>query len=266
MTVRAGWGLIGLVGTMGLLVWAALWSEVELLQAYRAFAGTVTQGDFSDGHRVLLGYLWHSEHGLLLLWIGAMLFFLGRALRRDSDLGRPGIWFAGLVTVGAALIIFSNLLGIFVVYGRLARQVVPFLALLGGWALAQLTATPRGGPWLKPALAVVIAVLAAGNFAWPWTQVFPDGFAREGNLLIASYLRKIPDAAEVKRTVEHIKFLNVGFIWPMPEHYELPPHDILLRQWHPLQYEPYLYEGFNRKQRDAIHATDISMRLVLIKD
>jgi hypothetical protein len=266
MLVRAGWGLIGLGGTMGLLVWGALWLELDLLTAYQAFAGTVTQGDFSDGHRVLLGYLWKTEHGLLLMWIGGMLFFLHRAFRREPDLGRPKIWFAGIVTIGAALVIFSNLLGIFVVYGRLARQTVPFLALLGGWALAQLIPGSRGGPWLKPALALVIVILAAANFARPWTQVFPDRFSREGNLLIKSYLQKISGEAEVKHNAERFKFLNVGFIWPMPEHYDLPPHEVLLQRLHPLQYEPYLYEGFNRDQRAAIHETDISMRLILIKD
>ena len=53
-------------------------------------------------------------------------------------------------------------------------------------------------------------------------------------------------------------------IWPIPKQFDLPPHKVLMKGSHVLQFEPLLYEGYNRKQRAAIRATDISDKLILL--
>ena len=66
---------------------------------------------------------------------------------------------------------------------------------------------------------------------------------------------------------EKFRFLYDGFIWPYPSEPPLPAHyETLMASPHPLAWRPYLYEGFNREQRSKLEGTDITMRLVLLKD
>ncbi|MSU69174.1 MAG: hypothetical protein EXS39_00040 [Opitutaceae bacterium] len=267
MLLRGGFGLLGLAGSLGLLVIGSDFAGLDLLGAYRDFAGTIKQGDFSDGGYVLGQYLWQAEHGIMVVWMGAALVFVGEAVgRREKTLGRPGLYFGGFMAIGTALILFSNVFEQFVVYGRLVRQTVPFLSLLGGWALARLVAMRWAGRWLRPVLVACLLVLTAANFARPLAQEFPGAFHVKCDNAITAYVERLPDKAAQMRTRAKFRFLYKGFIWPVPEHYDLPPHEVLLQSPHPLQYEPFLFEGFDRRQRQAIHETDISMRLILIKD
>jgi hypothetical protein len=270
LVARACFGLLGLAGSIGLL---AAWTDhvgMNLFAAYANFAGTIDQGDYDEGYKVLLGYLWEAEHGLMVIWgfsVGIFLVLLGR--KRESELGRPALWLSGVVVIGAALVLFSDGFRLFVVYGRTARLMVPLLALLGGWSLARLAAASWARRWLAPVLVAILVAVAAVNFLPPLRQVFPvgpAGFYEMGSALRKTYLRNVSDEAEWRRLNDKFKFLYTGFIWPVPEQYHLPAHEVLLRRPHPLAYEPYLYEGFNREQRQAMHATDISMCLVLIKD
>ena len=60
--ISALWALGGLVGPYFLLLYVALWTlDVYLLQSYLTFSGSINQGDFNDGHRVIAEYFWHAE-------------------------------------------------------------------------------------------------------------------------------------------------------------------------------------------------------------
>jgi hypothetical protein len=94
--------LAGLALFPALLTLAALLRDARpFYQALSGFAGTVTQGEYAEGWSFPWEYLWQAEHGLLLA-VGS----------------------TGLHT--------------FVVYGRLARQLVAFLCLLGAYGVAAL--------------------------------------------------------------------------------------------------------------------------------
>ena len=86
----------------------------------RAFAGTIKQGDFSEGWRLPFVYLWHAEHALLI----ALTVTLGTCLWRFREaihtrLTRAGL--VGAVCVYSSLAISSTILHRFVVRGSRVR-------------------------------------------------------------------------------------------------------------------------------------------------
>lgn len=124
------------------------------------FAGTVTMGSFEEGWKFPTLYLWDSEHLTVILWVLlAVLAIRGARL-----------W-AGLGVATYLLLAVASHAHVFVVYGRTARQVVPFLCLAAGYGMARL---PR-----PAAAAVVILVVAqfAVNIAAPFRQHFPPFMA-----------------------------------------------------------------------------------------
>jgi hypothetical protein len=182
--------------------------------------------------------------------------------------------------ITAVMLTWSNITKTFVIYGRTARELVPFFALLSGWAIARFESGSWHNGWVRPIAISVTVMIAAINFAYPLAQVFPLEFRQQGDAMIDTRLNEISDPADRELRKTKFKFLYVRWngastfytttqnddIRPRPIQYKLPPYQVLLHASHPLQYEPYLFEGFNEQQRDAIRATDISMRLILLKD
>jgi hypothetical protein len=245
-------GFAGGVAVVALAAGALL--DVDLIASWRGFAGTVTQGDFNDGHGVALGYLWQAERALAAVWLLAAAALPVAVLAGRRVAPRGWLWLACAFGLLAVLIAGSNLLGKFVVYGRLARQSVPFFSLLVGYALF--------GPWRQasptrlqaPVAAAVLVAIAAANFARPLRQEFPEGFVARGREAIVA--RGDP--------AERYRFVNVQPMWPLPEPFVLPQRSrVLLQAPHPLQFRPYLYEGFDRRQRAAFRSADLAMRLVV---
>ncbi len=268
MTKRSAFGLLGLAGSFCLLLEADMRLNVYLLQSYVDFAGTINQGNFNEGHVVFFDYLWQAERFTALIWLGALLAFFWLARKSSTDERRRGaLWVAMIASLAAILIGGSDVLEKFVVYGRLVRQVVPFCALLLGWTVARLL---KSRPAWRAAERVALLVLfacAAWSMAKPLRQQFPNGFGYHARLAIDGYNRQIVAAGKAPIPSDRFRILYGGFIWPYPDEKPLPPHyETLLASPHPLAWRPYLYEGFNRDQRDRIEATDITMRLVLLKD
>lgn len=233
------------------VAWVTL--DVDLVSSWRGFAGTVTQGDFHDGHGVVAGSLWHAERALVVVWACAALAMPFAAVAGRVVAPRAWLWLACGCALLAALVVGSNLLERFVSYGRLARQAVPFFSLMTGYVLF--------GPWRHaarlrfavPLSAALLAGIAATNFAQPLRLTFPAEFVAQGRVLIAS---RGGDSAR-------FAFVNAKFPWPQPEPVLLAADArVVLAAPHPLTFQPYLYEGFDRRQRAAYRAADLTMRLV----
>lgn len=95
------------------------------------FIDTVKQGDPREGATLVWAYLWHAEKGLLLLWL---VMACDAATRLRS--GRARMWLVIAAGIYLVFVVESSVLGKQVVYGRLARQLVPFLCLAGGIGVA----------------------------------------------------------------------------------------------------------------------------------
>jgi hypothetical protein len=265
MVSRGLLGLAGLVAPFLGLIYFAAWIDCGLLDSYINFSRSIHQGDFSDAHRVIVAYLWHAEGGMLVLWlVAAALPPVLSLARREKIPPRAWLWLTGLAAIALSFIVFSNGLGKFVVYGRLVRQLVPFFALLAGWAAVRIFAFDRTavrGPW---ALATAVIAIAAVNFRVPLTQEF--GFAVRARQFAAEYRQRAQAEGRPPPAFEKFVVINAGYLWPLPDERTLPPHELLLSGRHPLQFRPFLYEGFDRRQRAVFFAADIRPRLVLIKD
>jgi hypothetical protein len=263
-------GFFAALGFLGCFIGLALitsFYDYYLIAAYMGFSGTISQGDFSEGHLVLWSYLWAGERGLLVLFLAALAFFMAVVIRspRHVDL-RSWIWFSGLVVIAAGLVVFSNFLEKFVVYGRLVRLMIPFLALLGGWSINRCLPPTAGSTRWMALFSVLVIGLASPNFVQPLRQSFPLEFFQRCVAFIHREVEGAPDDEKYRDRLRRHRVLFATSIWPYPETPALPAHDVLLRQPHPIQFEPYLYEGYNRSQREAMMGMDISMRLIVPKN
>jgi hypothetical protein len=157
-------------------------------------------------------------------------------------------WLGSIFFIYFILFFFSVVLERFVVYGRLARQMVPFFCLLTAYGLERLrTLQPP-----RQRLAVVLCLLALQtgyNLYQPVTQIFTTEFLRAA----ARAKREAPGTYDLVYP-EHF--------YPEPVPRELPPHDVVLSARHPLQYFPNQYEGFTPSARQAMRSIDITMRLI----
>jgi len=120
------------------------------------FAGTATMGSFEEGWKFPALYLWDSEHFTAILWVVLAVLAIRRAW----------LW-VSLAVATYLLLALASHANLFVVYGRTARQLVPFLCLAAGYGLARLS---------KPVSAVVLLLVVAQfavNIAVPFRQHFP---------------------------------------------------------------------------------------------
>ncbi len=217
-----------------------------------AFAGQVTQGRFEEGWRLPVEYLWHAEHLVLVLWLVSFVWCLfgWRSSWKDRGL-RAGL--VGAISVYSALVLFS-FFNVFVVYGRLARQLVPFFCLIAATLLVRtLEARPRVERRVLAALALVVLVAQASmNMTRPLELVFPDEFQRSVETLAARAGAPEPTT------------IYVQHIYPVPEPVAVQAGTVVLAEEpHPLQFVPYQYEGFDPAARQVLRATDIRMRAFL---
>lgn len=257
-------GLVGLVGGFVALVGFAGNLDVHLPDSYAQFAGTITQGDFSDGHRVVWEYFWSSESICMLVWIAAAAGLIAARFAGLALAPRGWLWLGGATGIVIVLVVGSNLLEVFVVYGRVARQIVPFAALLTGYVIFGLRWPAKGLGRARIAVAATLVLGAAWNFAVPIKQEFPIDFGRRSSEEIARLRSEAERDGRPMLDPERVKLINADYLWPYPT--PAPDYgktrDLRVRP-HPLSYRPYLFEGFNREQREVFLKSDIRMRLLV---
>jgi hypothetical protein len=172
--VRAAYAGLGFVIVPALVVVAELSTGAPLMFAgMRRLAGTVTDGYAPEGLTLPWAYLWHTEHGLLFLWIAALLFVTLARDRPDSRRRAAVMWVLAALFIYAGLGATSSLLHVFVVMGRQTRQMVPFFCLATAAVLRELGEGPRRSPRLVPLCMAALVLQAAWNFRTPLQQRFP---------------------------------------------------------------------------------------------
>jgi len=215
--------------------------------------GAIAKGDFPFAHRVIPGYLWFGEGGLLVVWLAAFGFALMGAWR-DRRWGRLGWYAGGLALVGGGLLFMSDVWPLFAVQGRRVRCVVPFLCLGAAVGIGRfLAGRERNRRGWTIAIALLVFALAARNFSGPLRQIFPAEFQRRSARIIAQ------DAGYAAYRIAFGESL-----WGLPLDPILPASPPLLRSAHPLQFRPYQYEGYDTAQRAEINRHDVAMRLLRI--
>jgi len=216
---------------------------------WAAFSRTASQGRFAEGWSLPFAYLWHAEHAMTLLWAASFVFASWRLARGDRAKAFV-IGVAGIAVVYGGLVLMSVGLEKMVVYGRQARQLVPFACILTAAALDRLWIPAPGRRLLAATIVAGVLAQAALNFREPLTQVFPAEFRR-----LAEHERPAGGAPTLLLFAEHI--------YPIPAPVPAEAGAVLLARRHPLQFLPYQYEGYTPEERAALRSADIRMRLVL---
>ena len=219
-------------------------------------------GSPSEGWWVPWVYFWHSE-GLLFPFLLAGMVL---AWQRRSA---PGRWAATAVLVLYALLVAtSNGLGLWPVFGRLARPLLPLLCMAAacGWA---------GLPGLKPSRALLpgaaAGLLALWNLSVPYREQFPSD-------ILPRLLREHPGEVRVFPQ-------NIGQRLPYAEPYLLdpaaryvftnhaipkcveghlppPPGRVLWSRPHSCQLPYNHYNGYLAHERKWLRTEDFSMKWI----
>jgi hypothetical protein len=239
-----------------------------MFSGMRRLAGTVTDGYAPEGFSLPWAYLWHAEHGLLLVWIAAALFVvLGRTEWNSPRRRTATMWVLAATFIYLGLGASSAVLHAFVVMGRQSRQVVPFLCLATAAAVMEVLERRRWAPWMLTACAAALVLQAGWNFRQPLLQRFPRDVISE----ITSKYGPIDFDNTIQGpplTHDHVEsqwvLFNAQHLYhPRAPRPPLPPSLIeVMRFRHPLQFLPYQYEGLEPMERQVIRGNDIAMRLV----
>jgi hypothetical protein len=246
-------------------------AQPDFLANMHRFSGqAATQGDFSEGWRMPFAYLWHAEHGLIVVWTIGVAAILGLALWKRNLLDRRAAYWAGAVIgIYCVMVLYSVGLHRINLWGRQVRQLIPFLCLATAFAASVLVERE----WLKkPALAIVALLLmvqAGLNFVPPLMQRFPRDIEREVAKVYGpvSYETTVkgPKLRAKGLSIQKSQYLLINtrpYLYPVRGTESLPCEKTLLLFQHPMQYLPYQYEGYTPAERDELRTGDISMRLI----
>ncbi len=239
----------------------------DLVTEYRSFSNTVTQGQFSEGWSLPFEYFWHAEHLNFVLpsLLAGYAIWVGIKNKHKTTL----FWAGCLIFLYLCLVIPSVALNAFVVYGRLARQMTPFILLLAASGLSHLHAIHWWGNRLTAGILVVMAVQSMWNFQASYALTYPREFAQQMQA-------ESPDFQfSEKRLTFGAPTLcqNNGYIAEFVKHFEAPPEpnppiasQVILSAPHPDTFLPYQYEGYPPAQRQTMRELQIEMRLYRVDE
>jgi hypothetical protein len=239
----------------------------DMLAKYRYFAASITQGSFEEGWSLPFEYFWHTEHFIILVMGILSVYAIAGMFRADHRL--TGLWTGGAIVVYLCLLIPSTLLHSFVVYGRLARQILPFLILLAAQGLAQLEQHPRVRQTVVTGILILIALQAAWNFGSAYPLYFPRQFTEELQAQFPAFefsTKRLAYGAPTLCRSNGYVIENAKFFLTAPE--QNPPVDgmVLRDVLHAVNFAPYLYEGNTPEERREFRKHEIRMRLYRVDD
>ncbi len=235
------------------------WGSNQMFLRAREFSGTINQGDYR-GSLMTWEFLGRTEG----LWLGAALLFGvfsgvsgWRAWRSAKNIGgaAAGGWAMGAVlALWISFTVTGDWLNKFVVYGRLIRQMTPWLCLAFGFGAAGWLAR-RDRRWSLGLMAVL-----ALNAAWAMSAALALDFA-------GSFRRQWEPVLAAKQSAgasadAYYRFVNVAHYVHEAEVLAGKPVETLAARSHPFGFDPYLYEGFSPAERARRRAVDHRMRLV----
>ena len=251
---------VGLGFVLPLLALMAISAQlgINLVQEYWRFAGTVTQGSFEEGWSLPFAYFWYAEH-LVLLILGTLAFY---ALLKGGDRKAAILWGSCVVFVYLCLALPSVFLHSFVVYGRLVRQLMPFLILLSANGLTTISHQMQGGPRISLAVLIVLLLQAAWNFNITFRVAFPRDFVKQVqsrypdfNFSPKRFAFGAPEICENNGYAMQ----NAKYFLDAPQAEQAVPGQILLSAPHPVNFLPYQYEGYTPEQQQAFRQAQLRM-------
>lgn len=243
------------------LISTAWFSGVNMLNEYQAFAATVSQGSFEEGWSLPFEYFWHAEHLVVIAFASLSIVAMILSGERSKPLF---LWAAAILIVYLCLAIPSVFMHSFVVYGRLARQIMPFLVLLSAAGFAHLEGAFSSRRSVVQLLLSMILIQAAWNYTGAYRLVYPREFSAKAQAAYPEF------TFSEKRLIFGAPTLcqNNGYVAEYVKRFDAPPESnlpvdgvILLSAPHPDNFLPYQYEGYTYEQRQYLRELKPEMRL-----
>ena len=260
--IRAsGMAIGGLLITAPLYLYNSYVLNIDVLFEMLEFAKTATQGEFSEGIVFPFYYLGNSEAGIALVWMLGVVIAGWQLARRSRppEMHRAKLWFACLFILYLLMILFSTVLQQFVVYGRIARLIVPFLVMLCAFAVTPLLMY-RGKKGLLVFVGA-IGILALANFVPAIRQEYFIEVARRARLEYGelSYETTLSHPAMPigvygeETPLARYRLINAGYYYPITEPVDHSDGKVLLEFSHPFNHRPWQYEGMTPEMREIIN-------------
>jgi hypothetical protein len=241
---KAVFTAIGFLTPLVLLVIGMLLTGKDLISAYRLFATSITQGSFEEGWSLPFAYFWHTEHGVILILGALSMVAIVRQFSQPSPATK--LWAAGCLFLYLCLLIPSVVLHSFVVYGRLARQLIPFVVLLSAQGLMHIENRVVSGRTLTLFILLVVFIQAAWNFTFSYNLNYPREFVAEAQ----SRFPRFEFSSKRLAFGAPVICQNNGYVMESAKYYVTPPERIpqvqgqlLLSAPHPENFLPYQYDG-----------------------
>lgn len=223
-------------------------------------------GDFGEGWMIPWLYFWTAEHFLLVFWVFFALVPL--AIRREP-LPLRSLYCLCVAGISYALMIaVCDGLKVVVIYGRLARQIVPFLCIASAYGCTTLCPRSHTRRIGVAAVCAFLIVQAGINMAPLIRQKFPleiliQAMARYDNLSVdLSVEGPQLHVDENLRGPSRYVLVNHRFLYPIEGLKPVPEGRVLLSTPHPLDYRPNWYDGYMRRERDVLEKADLNVKLV----
>ena len=257
---KAIFTVVGFITPLVVLIGAMLLSGTDLISAYRLFATSITQGSFQEGWSLPFEYFWYTEYTIILI-IGVLsVLAVVSQFKNRSD---TKIWVAGFLFIYLCLVIPSGL-HYFVVYARLARQLMPFIVLLAAQGLIQLENRTTYARSITHFIVAIVLLQAAWNFTQAYRIGFPRDFAAEAQVRFPDFefsSKRLAYGAPVICQYNGYISENTKFYVAPPERIPQVRGQILLSELHPTNFQPYLYEGDPPDFREAYRNLRLRMNL-----
>lgn len=235
---------IGFVAPLAFLIVGMQRLGTNMISAYRLFAASITQGSFQEGWSLPFAYFWHAEHTVILIL--GVLSTIAILSQFKTSRQETKLWAGGILFIYLCLFIPSVILKFFVVYGKLARQMIPFVVLLSAQELVQLENRAALGRKLTVIISALIFIQAAWNFMSSYHLNYPRQFVAEAKAKFPGFefsSKRLAFGAPVICQ-------NNGYIMESAKYYVTPPERIpqvqgqlLLSALHPSNFLPYQYDG-----------------------
>ncbi|MDE2858860.1 MAG: hypothetical protein OXN94_13535 [Chloroflexota bacterium] len=244
--------------------------SIDIASELAAFSTSAIQGEYAEGIVFPFTYFGHAEGGIALIWV-LCLVATGWTLRGQwkSESGqRAVLWLACLLSLYLILCLFSSVLQVSVVYGRIARAMTPFIFLLSAYGITPLLL--GRGRYVVLAFIAIVCVFALANFVPAIRQEYfieVAGRARQdyGELSYETTLSHpaLPIGVYGKENpLARYTLLNAGYFYPITEMADLPDGEVLLKVAHPFNHRPWQYEGMTAGMRDIVNRDGLYIWLI----
>jgi hypothetical protein len=253
---------LGFILPVLLLYFLARAFQINLFAEYGKFARSISQGEFGEGWSLPIQYLWSAEHLVIVIFGGLSLYAIA-GLFKNNGQKHEIIWAGGLLFIYLCLVVFSVFLHTFVVYGRLVRQMMPFLILLSVTGLGSIMQHSITGAKVAWLLVAMVIVQFGWNFATSYELSYPREFVVRARADFPDFEfseKRLAFGAPAVCRYNGYMIENVKYFLTPPDSTLPEDGQLLMSAQHPVNFLPYQYEGYPLAERQAFRELKLQMK------